>query len=444
MNSITRAMGQVKDQLPRLIEHHVLDFLASSQWRGRVRELDPLTTVLLFICQIMHRNTAINHLRHVAAMTCSAAAFCKARQRLPLALLEHISKAVTRDVACASDEVGRWRGHRVWKADMTGCSMPDTPALQAHFGQPTGQQPGCGFPVASLLILCNAAGFIMQTLVMPLQSGEAGYIPQLHKSLKRNDLLIYDRAGCSYAQLALGHLRSLHAIFRMHQKQIVSFRSGRKHAGEVGKNKRKGLPRTKWLKRLGRCDQLVCYFKPIEKPRWMSQQQHDTLPASLVLRELRYAAKRRGFRSRSITLLTTLLDPQSYPAEELAEQYLSRWEIETNFRHLKQTMNMDVLKCKTVDGVKKELAVFILVYNLVRLVMLRASRRQDVPLDRISFIDALRWLCDGAFDRDLIVNPKRTGRVEPRVVKRRMKEYRWMKQPRSELREQLMGKTVRD
>ena len=270
-------------------------------------------------------------------------------------------------------------------------------------------------------------------------------ITTLHDQLQPGDVLVYDRAGCSYVHLSLISQRNLHAILRMHQKQIVSFRPGRKHARQFPTKQRKGKPTSQWLQRLGKRDQLVRWFKPQDKPKRMSQQEYDALPESIVVRELRYQVRRRGYRTRTATLVTTLLDPQQYPARELAEQYYSRWEIETNFRHLKTTMGMDVLKCKTVAGVLKELAVFVLVYNLVRLVMLRASERQKAPLDRISFIDALRWLCDARDTGellDLIVNPKRPGRVEPRVIKRRSKEYDLMKRPRQELRQALLNERL--
>jgi len=177
----------------------------------------------------------------------------------------------------------------------------------------------------------------------------------------------------------------------------------------------------------------------------MSREAFEALPAELVLRELRYRVRRRGFRSKSITLVTTLLDPRKYSKDELAEQYLGRWRIETNLRHLKITLGMDVLRCQTVEGVLKELTTFVLVYNLVRAAMARAARRQGVPPDRISFIDALRWLRDA--DRspaglNLIVNPLRPGRVEPRVLKRRPKEFPLMKEPRPTLRQALLKQTV--
>jgi hypothetical protein len=213
----------------------------------------------------------------------------------------------------------------------------------------------------------------------------------------------------------------------------------------LSKKRRVGKPKSQWLCRLGKYDQLVRYFKPRSKPRWMSREAYDALPPSMVVRELRFRVPGRGCRSQSITLFTTLLDPRKYPAQELAQQYLLRWEIEVDFRHLKTTMGMEVLRCKTVDGVLKEVAVFVLVYNLVRLVMLRAAQRQKVPLRRISFIDALRWLCDARRSDDgvdLIVNLLRPGRVEPRVLKRRSKPYRLMIRPRKLLRQELLNKPI--
>jgi hypothetical protein len=164
------------------------------------------------------------------------------------------------------------------------------------------------------------------------------------------------------------------------------------------------------------------------------------LPQSLVVRELRYQITRPGARTREVTLVTTFLDPQKYPAEDLAELYGQRWAIETNLRHLKQTMKMDVLRCETVAGVLKELTVFCLVYNLVRSVMYAAAARQGVNVDRISFADALGWLAHtqpGSGLRDLKVNPDRPDRVEPRAVKRRPKAYKRLTQPREVLRNRL-------
>ena len=139
------------------------------------------------------------------------------------------------------------------------------------------------------------------------------------------------------------------------------------------------------------------------------------------MRELRYTIARPGFRVRTVTLVTTLLDPKRYPKEKLAEAYRLRWTIETSFQHLKTTMKMDVLRCQTVRGIEKELTMFLLVYNLVRMTVLEAARRQGVSPDRISFIDALRWLATarpGDELPDLVINPARPGRLEPRVLSR--------------------------
>ena len=162
-----------------------------------------------------------------------------------------------------------------------------------------------------------------------------------------------------------------------------------------------------------------------------------------MVRELRFRTPQRGYRTRVITLVTTLLDPLVYPKADLAQLYLSRWQIEVNFRHLKTTMGMEVLHCQTVAGVLKELYMFALAYNLIRLVMLEAARRQKVPVERISFIDALRWLRGARPDTiltPLVLNPARPNRLEPRVIKRRMKEYPLMTKRRSTLRKRLLRK----
>lgn len=446
MVSITNALGQVKDDLSQMLSRHVVQCVAQQKdykWRDRL--LEPATTILLFVTQVLHGNTAITHLRHLSGMNFSATAYCKARMRLPLSLLWKLCSRVTEDLTRSSGDAVRWHGHRVWHVDGSSFSMPDTDELREHFGQPGAQKKGCGFPVATLMVLCDAAGFVVKALSLPLRTHEASQVRPMHEAMEAGDVMVGDRGFCSYTHLALLFCRSMHGLFRMHQRQIVSFRPGRRPARSAAKRSRRGAPSSRWLRRLGRRDQLVRWFKPAQRPKWMSRRDYDSLPASLVLRELRYHVDRKGFRSKEITLVTTLVDSKKYPAAELAEQYLVRWDIELNFRHLKITMKMKVLKCKTVAGVNKELAMFILVYNLVRLVMLRASQRQQVPLSRISFIDALRWLQQSrgvAELIDLMVNPWRPGRIEPRVIKRRMKEYPLMKRPRDELRQDLIREGV--
>ena len=232
----------------------------------------------------------------------------------------------------------------------------------------------------------------------------------------------------------------------MHQQVIVNFTPRRQHVVPGRGKKRQGLPRSRWVRRLGRFDQIVEWFKPVDRPQWMTAEAYAALPASIRVRELRYRVNRPGFRVEQVTLVTTLVDAQRYSSAALAELYGMRWQVETNLSHLKRTLGMDVLRCETVRGVKKELLVFALVYNLVRAVMLEASRRQEVPLDRISFIDALRWLATARPDADLpdlVINPLRPNRVEPRQVKRRPKSYTLLTKPRDELRKALLKSSVK-
>ena len=172
------------------------------------------------------------------------------------------------------------------------------------------------------------------------------------------------------------------------------------------------------------------------------------MPESLQVRELRYTIPAKGQRTRVITLATTLLDAERHPREAVAELYRVRWQVETHFAELKTTLRMRKVKSKTEQGVLKELAVYCLVYNLVRAVMVKAAAQQGVTPDRISFIDTIRWLLTAAPGEDiprLVVNPRREGRHEPRVVKDREDTYCKMNRPRSELQKELRnaGKTVK-
>ena len=160
-----------------------------------------------------------------------------------------------------------------------------------------------------------------------------------------------------------------------------------------------------------------------------------------MLREVRYRIGTPGFRTREITLVTTRLDAEAYCVSDLAELYRQRWQVETSLAQLKTTRQMDVLHCKTVPGVLKELTMFAIVYNLVRLVMLHSATLQHPAVERISFLDTLRWLSAPSTGMPLvalIVIPVRPHRVEPRVKKRRPKSFPFMIKPRPELRQQLV------
>jgi Transposase DDE domain len=319
--------------------------------------------------------------------------------------------------------------------------MPDTPELQARFGQPSAQRPGCGFPVAKILALFLAGtGLLLEILATPLRSHEMARVSEVHPALKPSDVLVGDRGFCSFTHLVLLANRGVHAVLRMHQRQIVDFTPRRPHARPTDKRAPKGMPRSRWLQQLGVLDQVVEWFRREDPPEWMAQERFAALPETVILRELRYRVGRSGFRTPCVTLVTTLLDDEVYPLEALAEFYGMRWRVEQNLRYLKQTMKMDVLKCKTVEGILKELTVSAIVYNLVRVVMLEACARLVVVVERISFVDALRCLARAKADDELpmlIENPARSGRVEPRVVKQRPRQYSRMTKPRYDLRKHL-------
>ena len=448
VTTIAEALGRIKKELARVLEPAMLTELCREvghQWRERL--LDPVTTIHLFLLQVLHGNTACAHVPHLAGKSFTGSAYCQARGRLPLELFEKLLTRVVEALAPVTHEVGRWLGHRTFLLDGSSFSMPDTEELQKEFGQHGQQKPGCGFPVAHLLTLFHAGtGFLLKVLASPLRTHDMKHAAELHPELEAGDVLIADRGLCSFAHLALVLGRKLHAVFRMHQQVIVNFTPRRQHVVPGRGKKRQGLPRSRWVRRLGRFDQIVEWFKPVDRPQWMTPEAYAALPASIRVRELRYRVNRPGFRVEQVTLVTTLVDAKRYSSAALAELYGLRWQVETNLSHLKRTLGLDVLRCETVRGVKKELLVFALVYNLVRAVMLEASRRQEVPLDRISFIDALRWLATARPDAnlpDLVINPLRPNRVEPRQVKRRPKSYTLLTKPRDELRKALLKSSVK-
>ncbi len=408
--------------------------------------LTPAAIIHWFLIQVLNGNTALTHISLMAGRAFSASAFCQARARLPLAVFRAILRGMVKGLIPDTEAIGRWRGHRTFLVDGSSSSMPDTPELQVHFGQPGNQAKGCGFPVAHLLFLFHAGtGLLLEVLAAPMRSHDMSGIAAILPLLMAGDVLVADRGFCSFAHLALLMAQGAHGVFRLHQKQIVDFTPGRAHARPGKRAPKKGMPRSRWIRAYGLMDHVVEYFKPVRRPEWMSEAEYAALPEVVMVRELRYRITAAGFRTQEVTLVTTLLDAEAYPAEALAELYMTRWRVEENLKSLKQTMKMDVLKCKTVDGVLKELTMYAIAYNLVRVTMGQAAVGQGLEPDRVSFIDALRWLGgaeEGEKMPELVVNPHRPGRFEPRVRKRRPKPYPLMRKPRAELRKALREKDL--
>lgn len=416
MTSIKHALRRIKAELADLLpEARIAQVARAAGLAWRQRLLTPATTAQLFLTQVLHGNTAVSHLRHLCGLDFTDAAYCQARQRLPFGFFWQLQRLASGRLA-AVEGAERWRGHRTFHIDGSSFSMPDTPELQAEFGQPGAQAAGCGFPTAHLLVLFGAhTGYLCKAVPAPLRTHDLRHTPAMHAALRPGDVLVGDRAFGSFAHLALGRQRGLHAVCRLHQRR------------------RRGHRR----------DRLVEYRKPRQRPAWLSAEAYAALPEALTVREVRVRVGTPGGRTRVVTLVTTLLNPWRYPARALAALYGARWAAETNLRHLKETLGLGVLRCQTFPGVMKELAMFVVAYNLVQRVRCTAARQQGVKPGRISFVDALRWLRHarpGEAVPRLRVNPERPGRHEPRVKKRRPKQYDLMRRPRAELRNRLFKK----
>jgi hypothetical protein len=445
MSTLSDALRYIKGNLTQVLPPSLPDKICRELGRSyRQRTLTPTVTTYLFLQQILHGNTACNELRHLSKLEFTDSAYCQARGRLSPGYFQRLMREVT-GLCYADDEFDldprtRWKGHRLFLIDGSTFSMPDTDELREMFGQPDAQAAGCGFPVAHLLVLFDAYnGYLLRALPAPYRTHDMAKAALTHSALRPSDVMLGDRAFCSFAHLALCRKRWLHGLFRAHQKQIIDFRPGRPHA-RPGDKAPAGTPRSRWVKRLGKHDQLVEYYKPAKRPSWMTEKEYAELPETLVVRELRIEIQEPGCRVEQITLVTTLLDSKRYSKRSLGKLYARRWQVEVDLRHLKQTLKLDVLRCETMPGVIKELNMFVIAYNLVRRVMVQASRRQGVAPDRISFVDALRWLrhaCPGEELPRLIVNPERPGRAQPRVKKRRGKAYKLLTKPREKMREAL-------
>jgi len=461
--SIPYPSSALKDQALALLHPAFIGTVAQElglTWRDTPLALPNL--VALFARQVLGGNLSMPELARRAGSRFTLEAYCTARMKLPIPLLHALLRKLG-DLGQAylgQRPQMRWKGHRLWHMDGPGISMPDTPELQACFGQSGNQKPGCGFPVAHVLCLFDVAGGLLgDCIIAPLRTHDLADASKLHPGLGRGDVLVADRACESYTHVALLQAAGLHGIFPAHQQRRIDFRCKRRKraryprqgarrptGGRRTARRRRPIYDREVVRSCGRRDHIVRWRKPTNQPRWMTPEAFDALPHTIEVRELR---RRVGFadgRQREITLVTTLTDERRYPAEELIAVLQARWAVETNLRHLKTTMKMNVLRSQTVAGVQKELWMYMIVYNAVRLVMLAAAAQQRVAVHRISFADALYWVRHGDLNRPLPalqIVPHRPDRLEPRVRKRNDDHYGLMTQPRAQMRKALLRKGVR-
>jgi hypothetical protein len=313
--------------------------------------------------------------------------------------------------------------------DGSTTTMADTPANQAEYPQQPGQKRGCGFPIARIVVVFSlAVGTVLEAALGKYQgkeTGENSLFRTLHPLLQEGDVVLADRYFSGWFDLALLLQRGVHSVVRKHQLRVTDFRTGQ---------------------RLGPDDHLVCWYKP-QRPTWMSRQQYETLPAFLTLREVRVHVQQKGFRTKVVIVVTTLLDADRYCAAAIAMLYRRRWQAELNLRSLKIVMQMDHLRCKKPHRVRNEFYMHLVGYNLIRKVIALAAARAGVEPWTVSFKGALQTLArmapllDTTVSLDAWCNAlleavaahvvgDRPDRFEPRLRKRRPKPYKHLREPR--------------
>ena len=281
--------------------------------------------------------------------------------------------------------------------DGTTASMPDTAENQKEFPQMPGQAQGLGFPMVRIVALIALATGVVRDLAMgPYQGKEAGetaLFRALWGGLKAGEIVLGDRYFASFFGIAGLKEREVDGLFRMHQRRQCDFRRGR---------------------RLGVEDHVVTWARP-ERPDWMDEATYARMPERLTMRELRIKVDQPGFRVNELVLVTTLRDGGTYPKGEVADLFLRRWGIELDFRSIKCSINMDILRCKTPEMVRKEIWMHMLAYNLIRGVMATAAEAHDEEPRHLSFKGALQTMM--AFQEALQArHPEGTGAPDPRAA----------------------------
>lgn len=365
------------------------------------------------------------------APSTNTSAYCQARSRLPEILIKKLLDLISNNLEKSVKQEQLWRGRKVKIFDGSTVSMPDTKALQEAYPQHSSQKKGCGFPLARIVVLFSlTTGAIQEIIIDTFKTSELILARKLYEFLEIGDIWLSDRATCTYVDLHLLINKKCDAVIRLHASRKQELRKG---------------------KRIGSCDRLVIWNKPKNKPSTITKEEFKDLPDYLILREIHYYICRPGFRTKQVTLITTLLDAVNYSGNSLVKLYGERWEVELNLRHLKTTLGMDILRSKTPELARKEIYIYLLAYNLIRTVMWQAGMAHNVNSLRLSFqssrnhfinfipfFQTATSLKNSQLFQELLllisseVIKKRPLRVYGRVVKRRPKSYPRMNQSRQE------------
>ena len=391
----------------------------------RERLYPPTATLSMFLAQALSADRSCQKaVNEVAVKRLSArlrpcsthtGAYCNARQRLPQAMVSTLVQHTGQLITAQAPRSWRWRGRPVRLVDGTTVTLPDTPDNQAAYPQPRSQKPGLGFPICRVVgLVCLDSGALLNAAVGGYHgkgSDEQTLLRTILDTLVGGDVVLGDAYYATYFLLCSLSKRGVDAVFEQHggRGRSTDFRRGQ---------------------RLGPRDHLIVLHKPTRKPDWMTQADYEQAPAELTVRELRTGGK---------TLVTTLLCPKRTAKSDLKDLYRSRWHIELDLRNIKTTLGMQVLSCLTSAMAVKELWVYLLAYNLIRLMMAQAALLSGQLPRQLSFKHTVQlWI---AWDH--YANPEerhdtlrgllaliaaqrvgdRPGRIEPRAVKRRPKPY---------------------
>lgn len=393
----------------------------------RDRIYSPLTTLWLFVGQILSDDRSCRAVVARASgwiegiKSLNTNAYCMARQRLPLELIEELSSEVAGRLQAAQLQSWKWFDRAVKIVDGTTLTMPDTKKNQLCFPQSSSQKPGLGFPILRMVVvICGASAAVLQKAIGPCQgfgSSEIFLLRQLLNHFTSGDVVLFDRYYCSFSIIVALRHKDADVVARRHQRRRTNYRGAKKLAPN---------------------DYLVRWPRPDKKPDSLSLEEYKQLPQELTVREIVCRVNKKGFRIKEIYIVTTLLDARAYPAESIAELYGQRWNIELDLRSIKSDLGMDVLRCKSPDMVKKEISSYMLAYNFIRLLIAQAAAKADLKPRKISFRGALqsfinardqltqlsgeKWIQKYLKMLQLIATQtigNRPNRREPRVVKRR-------------------------
>ena len=406
----------------------------------RERLYPPTETLSMFLAQALSTDRSCQRAVNDAAIKrlaggmtpCSThtGAYCRARQRLPVEMVSTLVRKCGQLMTETALDAWYWQGRPVRLVDGTTVSMPDTQANQASYPQSRSQKPGLGYPLCRMAgIICLGSGVLLDAAIGRYRGkggDEQSLLRSMLDTLKRGDILLGDAFYATYFMLCDLQQRGVDAVFEQYgaRKRSTDFRSG---------------------ERLGQRDHLIEISKPKLKPGWMTQADYDQAPDILKVRELQTGGK---------ILVTTLLCAKKVPKAALKLLYRSRWHVELDLRNIKATLGLGVLSCKTPAMAEKEIWVYLLAYNLIRMIMVQAAiHTQQLPRE-LSFKHTLQlWLAwgrqgtvsnhgtDASVLLVLIAQQrvgKRPGRVEPRALKRRLKPYPLLNLPRQLTRQHIL------